>query len=269
MDHTAVQMMEIDRIECRLQPREVFCEEELTGLAQTIKESGILQPLLVRRDGDAFVVVDGHRRLRAAAKAGLTSVPVIVNERELPPADVLRNQLVLDCQKVHLSAMERARAIERLMSETHWSAAQVSLTLGLSSAQISKYLSLLTADPEIQDRVARGDLAASTAYHITRIRDKGERTNLAEQASRGALTRDDAASKSKRRNKDVARRDRARSAGSRTAVSLGPGLSLVMRGATITLDTLADWTEEFLNKVRSASSGGVTLDAFINSLRTK
>lgn len=264
MEDTAVQEMDILKLECDTQIRGVFNEEELAALAATIAEGGILQPLLVRRDGDRFVVLDGERRLRAAKQAGLRRVPVIVRDREMAASEVLRTQLVIDCQKVHASAIDRARAIQALIEETQWSAAEVSRTSGLSQAQISKYLALLEASPDIQDQVARGDLAASTAYHITRVEDKEERARMADRASRGALTRDNAANTSRRRAKRKSQRDR-----SARAIPLAPGLSLVVRDANVTLDALATATEEFLVRVRNACTGGLTLDGFFNSIRTR
>jgi ParB family chromosome partitioning protein len=267
MEHSAVQMMDIDRLTCQ-NVREHFGEEGLVALAQTITESGVLQPLLVRREGDLFIVLDGERRLRAAKRVGLRTVPVIIEERALAPFEVVRRQLVLDCQKVHLSAIERARAIDRLMREGTMPAAQVAVTLGMSPAQVSKYLTLLVAPPEIQERVSKGELAASTAYHITRVRDTAERDKLAEEAARGDLTRDDAAAKTKAAGRRVRPRQ-PRPHRERVVFPLAAGSSVAVSAPELNVGLLVNWIGDLFATLTRAHAEGLALPEVVKSLSAR
>src|SRR5258708_3418886 len=115
MELQVVQYVPIDRLICEPQVRERFDEESLAGLAQSIKESGILQPILVRREGSEFIVVEGERRVRAAPMAGLTEVPVLINDRELSEGEIIYRQFATNCQREHLTPIEKSKAIDRLM----------------------------------------------------------------------------------------------------------------------------------------------------------
>lgn len=268
MRDQAVQEVAIDKLVCRPQVRRHFGEEELAGLAQSIRENGILQPLLAHRKGTAFILDDGERRLRAAKKAGLATVPVIVDDRELCRAEVVQRQLVANCQRADLSPMEKASAIERLLSESRMSAAQAAVKLGMSPAQISKLLKLLELPADTQQQVAIGALAPSSAYEIARVSDEQQRLRLAEEAVNGGLTRTHISGKCKAARSNGVRR-RSRRCHDQVLMPLGSGRSVMVRGAGITLDALVNWIEELLTKIRSASAGGVALADFIKSLPSK
>src|SRR5689334_14677345 len=99
----------------RPQARTTFDEQALVELAQSIREQGILHPLLAHKEGDRIVVDDGERRFRAAKVVGLTTVPVIVTDRPLTAAERLQVQLVSACQRQGLSVLDEARAIKHLI----------------------------------------------------------------------------------------------------------------------------------------------------------
>lgn len=267
MKDRAVQDIPIESINCRPQVRVEFDEAGLVGLAQSIKENGVLQPLLAHREGVAFILDDGERRLRAAKRAGLTTVPVIVDDRDLCSTEVLQRQLVLDCQRVELNAMERARAIDRLMQETKWTAAQVSLKLGMSPAQVSKLLALLLLPPDVQNRVMSGKLAASTAYEIAKLPDAKQREQLGAEAVDGHLTRDGAVARTKSLN-SIAKPRRSRTR-QRVTLPLGEGRVVCVSGSQLTLEGLVTWFEDLLGKLRNASTDGLALAAAIKSLSGK
>lgn len=265
MEDQAVQSVPIDSIVCRRQVRESFDNESLAGLAQSIKESGVLQPLLAHREGTTFVLDDGERRLRAAKRAGLDAVPVIVDDRELCEAEVLQRQLVTNCQREDLSPIEKARAIERLIKATQWTAGQVSAKLGLSPASVSKLLSLLGLPDSMLAQVASGQLAASAAYELAKMPESPEREELATAAVRNGLSRDAVAGKVKSAKRAGAADG---SAGTRRfTAALTDGRSVTVTGIAMTLDAMIELLEELLAKARKARPKGLELDTFLRLLR--
>lgn len=242
MESKAIQLMPIDRPECDPQARERFDEESLVGLAQSIKESGVLQPLLVRRDGERFVVVEGERRLRACRKAGIPDVPVIIDDRELDEVEVTLRQLVLNTQRENLSSVERGRAFARLMEKSGWTAAETARRIGLSEATISRDTALLTLPPEVVKRVDAGEIPASTAYQIALTGDAESQIQLADEAVIGKLTRDRVAQRAKpRRKRSLARmanrNDRLREC---VVLPLGEGRSITVGGPSLTLQAFIE-----------------------------
>jgi ParB/RepB/Spo0J family partition protein len=183
----------LDRITCASQVRDRFDEAQLSGLAQSLSETGLLQPILVRPCADGWIVVDGERRVRSARAAGWTTIPAIVESAELSEAQCLQQQLVANCQRENLTPIETARAIDRLMKGARWSRAHVAARLGLSPASVSRSLALLGLPADVQERIHNGELAASTGYEIAKTGDPGRRAELVATATRGELKRDVAA----------------------------------------------------------------------------
>jgi ParB/RepB/Spo0J family partition protein len=168
MENKIIQNMPIERLTCKPQIREWFDEESLVGLAQSLKESDVLQPLLVRREGSQFIVIEGERRLRAAVMAGLTEVPVLIDDRELSEAEVLYRQFVTNSQRENLTAIEKSRAIDWLMKANGWNAATGAVKLGMSPGMVSKHLALLNLPESVQEEVATGSIGLVAAYDISR-----------------------------------------------------------------------------------------------------
>lgn len=259
---TRIDLVPIDRLVCRPQVRERtgFGEEELTGLAQSIREAGILQPLLVRRKGDTLIVLDGERRLRAARMAGLTEVPVIVESEPLSEGDVLHRQLVLDAQRIGLSPLERGAAIQKLMSETRWCAREVAVKLGLSPASISKLLTLTVLPAEVQVAVTSGAVGMSTAYELAKLTDSAERQRLCQQAVNGGLTREDVIQRAREleTQRASARRParKARAARERVSIPLGEGRSVLVSAPSLSVESLIAWFTDLAERIRSAAGDG-------------
>jgi ParB family chromosome partitioning protein len=265
MEDQAVQLVPVDSIICRKQVRESFDEESLAGLAQSIAESGVLQPLLAHREGTMFILDDGERRLRAAKRAGLDVVPAIVDGRELGEAEVVHRQLVSNCQREALTPMERAKAIDRLMKATGWTAGQAAAKLGLSPASVSKLLALLTLPEGVQAEVSAGTIAASAAYELAKVPDPSERDRLASSVVQNGLSRDALAAKVRTAKRSAS--SPAPGAAKRFTAVMSGGRSVTVAGATATLDALVDLLEELLGKVRKARPKGVELDTFLRVLR--
>lgn len=265
MSDRAVQEVAIEKIICRKQVRGVFDEDELTGLAQSIKEQGVLQPLLAHREGSSFVLDDGERRLRAARRVGLSTVPVIVDPRELNAAAVLQRQLVANCQRQDLSAMEKATSIEALMAQTGWCQAEVALKLGLSPGNVSRLLALLDLPEFIQDQVASGAVSASAAYQLSRVGDSATQSRLASEVENG-LSRDELAAKVRSPGRRKGSGGSKRQA--RYVARLGGGRTITFSGAALdSVESLIEWVEQLLVKARKVRSGPQTLDTFLRMLR--
>ena len=201
-----IQYLPVDAIECRPQVREVFDEEFITGLARSLRETDrILQPLRVRRADGKYFMLDGEQRLRAAKKAGFAKVPVIIEDKEMCEAEVVHRQLIIDCQRVQLTPVERAKAFHRLMEDSGWSNAELAVRVGISPASVTKTVSILELPKSLQDQVARGALGMSSAYAIASAKDETTKAELVKEAAGGRLTRKRAveqkrAKKNKRRN---------------------------------------------------------------------
>lgn len=263
MQERRVMVSPLDQLRLRPQVRQSsgLGEEDILGLAQSITQvGGILQPLLVRREGEELVVVDGERRARAAGKAGLTHVPVIIEEDGLSAGDVLHRQLVLDAQRVGLSPMERGAAIQKLMSETGWCAREVAVKLGLSPASISKLLALTVLPAEVQAAVNSGAVGMSTAYELAKLTDSAERQRLCQQAVNGGLTREDVIQRAKELETQRASSRRpvrkARAARERVNITLGEGRSVSVSAPTLSVESLIAWLADLAERIRSAGADG-------------
>ena len=143
------------------QPRRSFDEAKITELAASIRDQGIIQPLVVRRNGDRYELIVGERRLRAAIKAGLREVPVVV--REASDHDSLQLALIENLQREDLNPIEEAQAFRRLHEEFHLSQEEVAQKIGKSRPAVANSLRLLLLPDEVQHEVADGRLPAGQA----------------------------------------------------------------------------------------------------------
>ena len=143
----------------KFQPRQVFNEADISSLAESIKEKGILQPILVRRDADlpeSYEIIAGERRWRAAQLAQLHEVPIIV--RELTDRDALEIALVENLQRKDLNAIEEADAYQRLMDEFHHTQEELAKAVGKSRSHVANTLRLLSLTPKIKSFLVDGSL---------------------------------------------------------------------------------------------------------------
>ena len=147
-----------------LQPRRRFAEAELDALAQSIREKGVLQPLLVRPvvdDDAAFELVAGERRWRAAQRVGIHEIPVIV--RTLSDSEALEIALVENLQREELSALEEAEAYKRLTTEFGRTQASLAEAVGKSRSHVANTLRLLSLPATVRHRLDEGELSAGHA----------------------------------------------------------------------------------------------------------
>jgi ParB family transcriptional regulator, chromosome partitioning protein len=154
--------VDIDRISpSPFQPRRAFDEIKLEELATSIRNQGIIQPLVVRPKGARFELIAGERRWRAAMKAGLSRVPVVV--REASDHDALQLALIENLQREDLNPIEEATGYRRLQEEFTWSQEEVAEKVGKSRPAVTNALRLLSLPSEVQQEVASGNLPAGQA----------------------------------------------------------------------------------------------------------
>lgn len=169
-----------------VQPRRGFDEARLLELADSIRQHGIVQPLLVRPRGDRFELVAGERRWRAAQLAGLTEVPAMV--RSLKDAEALKIALVENLQREDLNPLEEAEAYSRLMQEFEMTQEEVSAAVGKSRPVVANTLRLLQLAPVVQQAIARGDLSAGHGRALLGLGEARGQVALAAQATERGLT---------------------------------------------------------------------------------
>ena len=143
------------------QPRRAFDEIKLQELAVSIRNQGIIQPLVVRPKGERFELIAGERRWRAAMKAGLSTVPVVM--RQASDRDALQLALIENLQREDLNPIEEATGYRRLQDEFTWSQEEVAEKVGKSRPAVTNALRLLSLPSEVQQEVASGNLPAGQA----------------------------------------------------------------------------------------------------------
>jgi len=162
----------------RVQPRQVFDEEAMSELVHSITEVGLLQPVVVRRTGpEAYELVMGERRWRAAQTAGLTAVPAIV--RETDDGDMLRDALLENLHRAQLNPLEEAAAYAQLLEDFGCTHDELAARIGRSRPQISNTIRLLKLSPAVQRRVAAGVLSAGHARTLLAVEDPEQQDRLA------------------------------------------------------------------------------------------
>lgn len=151
------------------QPRKVFDQEELEGLAASIKEHGVLQPLILRKTQEGYQIIAGERRYRAAKLAGLDKVPVLVKDISDQQADAI--SLIENLQREDLNPIEEAQALKAMM-ETHKLTQQdLADLIGKNRSSIANLLRLLNLEKEVQGYLAQGDLTFSHGKLLLKIKD--------------------------------------------------------------------------------------------------
>jgi ParB family chromosome partitioning protein len=145
----------------RFQPRRQFAETELEELAESIREQGILQPLMVRKAESGFELIAGERRLRAARRAGLSQVPVVV--RPVSDDQLLEMSLVENIQRADLNPMEEAEAYHRLIHQFNLTQDQAAARVGKSRSAVANFLRLRQLPEPIQASIVEGTLSMGHA----------------------------------------------------------------------------------------------------------
>jgi ParB family chromosome partitioning protein len=152
----------------------------LDQLARSIQSNGVIQPIVVRRDGDRFQIIAGERRWRAAQKAGLTRVPVVV--REVQPGherSLLEMALVENIQRENLNPIDEAQAYRRLADEFHLTQEEIASAVGKDRASVANYVRLLKLPAEVQAELASGTLTMGHARALVALAGETEQLQVA------------------------------------------------------------------------------------------
>lgn len=171
----------------RGQPRRHFDQDALEELATSIREHGLLEPIVVRRlaNSDQFEIIAGERRWRAAQKAGLREVLVIV--RDVSSKDAFELALIENVQREDLDAIEFAEALQRLVDEHGYTQDSLAQRLGKDRSTIANALRLLKLPPDIRERVVAGELSEGHARALLGAPDQKTLAQLADKVVRGHL----------------------------------------------------------------------------------
>lgn len=182
-----VQLVTLDRIVASpFQPRTVFRDEHLEELVSSIKEHGIIQPLIVRLRGERFELIAGERRWRASQKAGLTEAPIIV--REASDRDVLELALIENLQREDLNPIEEARAFARLAKEFGEKQEEIAQKVGKSRAAVANSMRLLELDEQVQAWLVQDRVSVGHAKVLLSLKTQEEQRLLAEEIIKRSLT---------------------------------------------------------------------------------
>jgi len=171
----------IDAIDANpLQPRRLFDSERLNELAQSIRTNGIIQPLVVRRNGERFQLVAGERRWRAAKIAGVTQIPAVI--RDIPDDHLLEITLVENIQREDLNPIETATALSRMGSELNLTAEEIGRRTGKDRTTIINFIRLLQLPADLQQLLAERRLSAGHARSLLSLPTPELQRQVAEKA---------------------------------------------------------------------------------------
>lgn len=160
------------------QPREEFNQEHIEELAQSIKEKGVIQPLLVRRRGDSFELIAGERRLRACKSLALKEIPVIV--KDIDDRDSLEYALIENIQRESLNPIEEAHAYQHLIDKFQVTQEKISEALGKARTTIANTLRLLKLPHEIQEEMKKGRISFAHGRTLLELDDENLQRRFAQ-----------------------------------------------------------------------------------------
>lgn len=173
----------------RFQPRQIFDDQPLADLADSIRANGVIQPIVVRRAGSGYEIIAGERRWRAAQVAGLLKVPIVV--RDVPDDKLLQVALIENVQRENLNPIDEALAYRRLMDEFKLTQEQVAVSVNKDRSSVANYLRLLKLPASVQALVAAGALSMGHARAILAVEESTKQAEVAARVrSRGLSVRD-------------------------------------------------------------------------------
>lgn len=168
------------------QPRTVWKEEELNELTRSIRENGVIQPIIVRKIGDKYEIIAGERRFRAAMQAGLSAIPALV--RAATDEEMLELALVENIHRSDLNAIERAKAYQRFIQTFSLSQTEAAQKLGEDRTVISNYIRLLDLPQDLQAMITHDQLSMGHARALLALPSDELRRKLANRAMAGRLS---------------------------------------------------------------------------------
>jgi ParB family chromosome partitioning protein len=186
-DDDQILQLQIDSIRPNpYQPRKVFNDQAISDLAQSIREHGIIQPIIVKKTIRGHIVIAGERRLRAAQQAGLNSIPAI--EKNLSDKEMREVALIENLQREDLNPIEIADAYDKLLHELNYTQEQLAKRVGKSRSQVANFLRLLQLPETIKDYVSRGTLSYGHARTLLGIDNTEHQKILADRIIKEQLS---------------------------------------------------------------------------------
>jgi ParB family chromosome partitioning protein len=188
VDEVHYRVIALDRIAPNpMQPRQRFDEVALAELAESVRQNGLVQPLVVRKNGAGFTLVAGERRYRASRMAGLEKVPAVIMD-DVDDVRMLELALVENIQRQDLNALELAEAYRRLIDQCGLTQAQLAQRVGRSRAAVANHLRLLGLPDSIKRLLSEGRLTEGHARALLALDNEGRMLEMAERIVNGSLT---------------------------------------------------------------------------------
>ena len=186
MEGQVLQVPIEDILPNRFQPRLAFDDASLQDLAASIKQHGIIQPLILRRKNDKYEIIAGERRYKAARMAGLVSVPAIISN--LSDAASAEVAIVENVQRKDLTAIEEAKSYQAILDKGYMTQEELAKKMGLSQSAISNKLRLLTLDESVQNAVLKNQISERHARSLLKVKDKNMQKVLLDKIINERLT---------------------------------------------------------------------------------
>ena len=169
-----------------LQPRQSFDPESIDDLAQSIREAGVLQPVVAVADNDEYKIIVGERRWRAAQKAGLEKIPVLI--RKLDEPKQIEAALIENIQREDLNPLEIARAYQKMVDELHYTQAEIAEKVGMDRASVANYLRLLKLPERIQSYLGDGSISMGHARALIPLENEESQEYIAQEIVKKRLS---------------------------------------------------------------------------------
>ena len=183
----SINYVSVDRIKpSRYQPRETFNKEKLDGLISSIKEKGVVQPILIKPSGDGYELIAGERRLRAVKSLGYNQIPVMI--KDVDDINAIELSLIENIQREELNPIEEARAYQRLIGEFNFTQEMAGQAVGKERATIANSLRLLTLPKKIQEYLSNNLLSVGHAKVLLSVEDKEKQRGLSEKVVKRGLS---------------------------------------------------------------------------------
>ena len=167
-----------DIIPNRFQPREVFNEEDLNKLADSIRQHGVIEPILVRPVSNKYEIVAGERRYKASVLAGLTKIPAIVRQMDDKESSIVA--FIENEHRSDVSAIEEARTMNRILSNNNMTQDELAKELGVNQSTVANKLRLLNLPMEIQDALMHNEISERHARSLLSVKEESKQIELFE-----------------------------------------------------------------------------------------
>lgn len=168
------------------QPRKNFSEQALKELAESIKVHGVIQPIIVVKKGERYMIIAGERRFRASKLVGNSTIPSII--KDYSESEIAEVSLLENLQREDLNPMECARAMKKLMEDFGWTQEKVADRLGKSRPVVANTIRLLNLEPEVVQMIEQGKISAGHARSLVAVTNKKAQVKLAKQVCEKKLT---------------------------------------------------------------------------------